>query len=562
MAAELVDDPRLAGLALREAWRRVRRVARAPWLSILPGMGPDRILAVPREFRHGDMATAETIYAGDFHLAGHRVEITDTSPFERRDAPLAWQAELYGFSWLRHLSEMQDALAAENARALVDDFMALPRRRRSPVSTAPEVMARRVISFLTHCPIVMAQGKDEFRGRFLDLIAAEARYLRRIAPEVTDGMPRLLVRIALAYAALCVHAHTHQMKTAAQNVSEELDRQIFPDGGHVSRNPETIVEILSLLLPLRQLFSQRQQPVPRSLLAAIDRMLPALRFFRHGDGALALFNGATSGSQALMLALLRFDETLGEPVSNMRQTGYHRLAQGNCTLIADTGIAPEGALSVDAHAGTLAFELSSGARRLIVNCGAPQKAEAAWRRLARSTAAHSTLTVADHSSSRFARSRLIDRFLGSPLVSGPTKVVAERQEKADGLHLSMAHDGYRANFGLVHERELFLARDGRLVEGWDRLFRSNRPARGRAGNAVAETHVRFHLHPDVEAEIAGSGIRLFAGGEVWWFFADGTPALEESIFFADPRGARRTRQIVLTFGDKQAELHWRLERRM
>ncbi len=561
MAAELVDDPRLAGLALKEAWRRLRRLARAPWISILPGTGPDRILAVPREFQHGEVSRAEAIYAGSFELAGHRIDVTDTSPFELREAPQPWLEELYGFRWLRHLSEAQDALCAENARALVNDFMLLPRRRRAACAALPAVMARRTISFLTHCPIVMAQGDDEFRGRFLDLMAAEARYLRRIAQDVTDGMPRLLVRIALAYAALCLPAHGHQIKTASQHVSDELDRQINADGGHVSRNPEAIIDILSLLLPLRQLFGQRRQPVPRSLLGAIDRMLPALRFFRHADGAIALFNGATSGSQGLMLSLLRFDETLGEPVSHMRQTGYHRLGQGGCIVLADAGATPPGALSVDAHAGTLAFEFSSGARRLIVNCGAPPRADIAWRRLARTTAAHSTVTVADHSSSRFARSGLIDRFLGSPLVSGPTRVKASREDRPEGQLLSMAHDGYRSQFGIVHERELFLARDGRLLEGADKLFRTTRPGRARK-SSQAEAQLRFHLHPDVEAEAAGSGIRLFAGGEVWWFFADCSPVLEDSVFLSDPRGPRRTRQIVVTPGAAQTEVHWRFERRI
>ncbi|KAA0968261.1 heparinase [Aureimonas fodinaquatilis] len=561
MAAELVDDPRLAGLALKEAWRRVRRATRAPWLPLFSGAGPDRILAVPREFHHGDMATAETIYAGCFHLAGHRIEVTARSPFERLDAPLAWQVELYGFSWLRHLSETQDALSAENARALVLDFMNLPRRRRSPASEQPEVMARRIVSFLTHCPIIMAQGDDAFRGRFLDLLASEVRYLRRIAAEVSDGMPRLGVRIALAFSALCLPAHGHQIKLATQNLSSELDRQVHADGGHASRNPELIIEILAQLLPLRQLYAQRSQPVPRVLLAAIDRMLPALRFFRHAEGSFALFNGAGAGDRGLLLALLRFDETLGEPMSHMRQSGYQRLTQNGVVVIADAGTTPQGALSRDAHAGTLAFEFSSGQRRLVVNCGAPQKTEHSWRKLARTTAAHSTLTVADQSSSRFARSGLLDRFLGSPLVSGPSRVPVSREDDAAGQSLSMAHDGYRAAFGLVHERELFLSRDGRLLEGSDRLFKASRPARKRKGEA-GEANLRFHLHPDVEADPAGTGIRLSCGNEVWWFFADSPLALEDSIFFADPRGAKRTKQIVVTFGEAQAEVHWRFERRL
>ena len=55
--------------------------------------------------------------------------------------------------------------------------------------------------------------------------------------------------------------------------------------------------------------------------------------------------------------------------------------------------------------GTLAFEFSVGAQRVIVNCGAPDAGPTAAREAARATAAHSTLVLADRSSSRFASPR-------------------------------------------------------------------------------------------------------------------------------------------------------------
>ena len=72
---------------------------------------------------------------------------------------------------------------------------------------------------------------------------------------------------------------------------KELDRQILPDGGHISRNPEALVELLLDLLPLRQCFVARDRAPPKELTDAIDRIMPMLRFFRIGDGTLARFNG-------------------------------------------------------------------------------------------------------------------------------------------------------------------------------------------------------------------------------------------------------------------------------
>ncbi|MFD2239201.1 heparinase II/III family protein [Aureimonas populi] len=559
IAAELVDDPRLAGLMAKEAWRRARRRLRTSpsllWLVHRRASESDRLMAVPRQIERGDRAVAEAIYGGRFELAGHVALMGATTPFRVSEAPEGWQAELASFEWLRHLAEVEDALASANARAHVGDFYALRRRRRAPVAMRPDIIARRLMALFTHAPLVLAQAEPAFTRRFLERLAGEARLLRRMAPEVTDGLPRLQVRIALAYATLCLPGASAMIRTAGANLAAELDRQIFADGGHACRNPDAIALLLKQLLPLRQLYSARNLAVPRGLFSAIDRMLPALRFFLHADGSQAMFNGAGLVSRSLLAGLLRFDETLGDPVGHMRQSGYQRLAQGGAVLIADAGLAPVATMSGEAHAGTLAFEFSSGRQRFVVNCGPSPRDE--WRRLARATAAHSTVTVGDRSSSRFPRSERLGRFLGGPLVAGPTRVPATRQDGREGQHLTLAHDGYRAGFGLIHERELLLSPDGMLLEGADRLHKA--AGRGvRAGEA--EGALRFHLHPDVVAEQAGKGIRLAGGGEVWWFFADAPVSLEDSIVFSCPDAPRPTAQIVARFEPGRAEINWRFER--
>ena len=104
-------------------------------------------------------------------------------------------------------------------------------------------------------------------------------------------MPRLQAVIALVYASLCMQGQARYIEGSTRQLAEELDRQILPDGGHIGRNPGSLIELLVDLLPLRQAFSSRNIAPPQSLLNAIDRMMPMLRFFRHGDGNFALFNG-------------------------------------------------------------------------------------------------------------------------------------------------------------------------------------------------------------------------------------------------------------------------------
>ena len=97
-----------------------------------------------------------------------------------------------------------------------------------------------------------------------------------------------------------------------------------------------------------------------SLRNARDRMAPMLRFFRHGDGGLALFQGGLESDPRMIAGLLARDEVRGQPFQHARHSGYQRLAAARTIVQMDCGAVPPGAFAHAAHAGFLAFELSSG----------------------------------------------------------------------------------------------------------------------------------------------------------------------------------------------------------
>src|SRR5205807_10352473 len=155
----------------------------------------------------------------------------------------------------------------------------------------------------------------------------------------------------LAYAALCMQAQARMLKSVTRLLNDELARQVLPDGGHASRNPGALIELLLDLLPLRQAFAARNVPPPPALNNAIDRMMPMLRFFRHADGNFALFNGMGPTPGDLVNAVLFLDDARGTPVANATHSGYQRLQAASTLVLADTGPPPPLALSHEAHAG-------------------------------------------------------------------------------------------------------------------------------------------------------------------------------------------------------------------
>ncbi|HXV29738.1 MAG TPA: heparinase II/III family protein, partial [Sinorhizobium sp.] len=374
-----------------------------------------------------------------------------------------------------------------------------------------------------------------------------------------DGEARLRVRMALAMASVSMPASASAIRKASRHLDVELDRQILPDGGHFSRNPRAGLELLLELLPLRQTYVNLGHDVPSRLIPCIDRMYPALRFFRHQGGELALFNGATSVPAHELASVLRYDETAGEPFRSLPHMHYERLSLADTVVIMDTGRAHSVDLSRTAHAGCLSFEMSSGKNRFIINSGAPKFAGERFRQMARATAAHSTVTVNDTSSCRFSKSL----FLGPIMTSGLSRVMVERRDEPGRIEsVRASHDGYLAPFGLIHERDVGILNGGRLIRGRDRLSREDARDPDAADAAIAVA--RFHVHPAIGMrQHSASEIYLSApDGEAWLFACqDGELAIEEDIFFADPSGVRASSQVTVSFAvAAQPEIQWTLTR--
>ena len=209
---------------------------------------------------------------------------------------------------------------------------------------------------------------------------------------------------------------------------------------------------------------------------AIDRMMPMLRFFRHGDGNFALFNGMGTTRSDILSTILAYDDARGTPVANAAHSGYQRLEAGGTVVIMDTGTPPPMPVSQEAHAGCLSFELSAKLNRIVVNCGLPASGRDSWRQVARATSAHSTATFNDVSSCRFIESGPIRRMLqGAPIIGGPRNVEVAREEGEGGaLVLRTSHDGYADNFGVIHRRAIMLSADGSRLDGED-VFSPERP---------------------------------------------------------------------------------------
>lgn len=524
------------------------------------GRVPDRVRVAPPDLRIADPHVAQEIYSSRFPLAGHLVDTGGASPFQPELGQPGWRKALNSFRWLRHLSAAGTDLAAHNARALVADWINIAGKDISGSAWDPGTTAKRVVAWLQHSSLILGGAELPFYRAFLTSLATQIRYVRATAPEMDLGKDRLRARIALAFASLSLPTSAAAIRTAARNLDAELAAQILPDGGHVSRNPLTNLELLADLLPLRQTYVNQAEPPPAGLAPSIDRMMQALRFFRHADGSLARFNGMGMTIHERVNSILRHDDPSTSPLLHAPASGYDRLALGQTIVIVDTGVVPLVEASSSAHAGCLSFEMSSGRSCLIVNCGVDSYGPAEYRSLARATAAHSTATIQNTSQGRFDHPTRLHNIIGAPLLGGARHVTRRRFDGPYAQAISASHDAYAAKFGLTHERELRLGKNGSVLAGTDRFVTV--PTARSAGVAVSVT-IRFHLHPDVSVFRVGNSIGLAGRNDPGWLFeCPGMQTeIEESIFFAGTSGPRGTKQLTIQLSDaRDREIDWRLVR--
>ena len=555
----ITEQIRLISVLTAETARRMRGINRlfSDWRQRFIGKVPERVAMAPQDLWTADPVVAREIYSGEFNLASKTVFTGAQNPFAVVPPSEYWSRELHEFRWLRHLDAANNGISGSNAKALVEEWIITCGRHNTGIAWRAEIAAVRLISWLCHCPAILVDADREFHTVFLKSIGRHVSYLRAAQSNVTDGMPRLLVHIALAQAALCVVGLAALNRTAHQALDRELERQVFDDGVHCQRNPEDLAKLLAELMPLRQSHLSAGRQPSAVLIGTIDRVFPAIRFFRHGDGSLALFNGCSVTRRDLVSTVMRYDEALGEPASAAVHGGFQRIDQGGSVLLMDVGRPVAGQLSDKAHAGCLSFEFSRPDARLVINCGQQEYPSTEIRNLARSTAAHSTACVNDTSSSRFQAPSAFARYLGAQIVSGVSKVSCRRSQDDNRTMIEAVHNGYEAPFGLRHRRTIEMADDGTVLDGLDHLTYLY-PKPGRSDQVC----IRFHLHPDVKAVKAGGVIlATMRNSEVWKFSCTQVePQIEDSIFFACSSGMRLTQQITLSYTASDAgEISWRFD---
>lgn len=519
----------------------VSRLARGSLLSRLKGSKqPLKLVAVPRDHVHGDRTRGDALLTGRFAVGSETLPLKDLDFFEV-GATGALAEQLQGFSWLRDLAAAASReKGARLAEAVVGRWL-LAHGTKIDEAWAPPLWGERILFWTAYAPYILSSSDGRYRSALLNTLARGARHLDASADKAAAGLDRVTAWCGVIAAGLLLQGGVPRVARGEAGLARALASAQFEDGGLISRSPFEQMLLVDRFGLLRACYLAAKQTIPDGIEAAAQASLAALHGVMMGDGALSSWQGCGPSEPARMAALIDGCGLRARPLRQARGWGYQRMSALGTVLVLDAAPPPPQKIAEQGSASTLAFELSDGAQRLVVNCGGPgtlptDLPDELIQGL-RTTAAHSTLTLSDTNSTNI----LANGSLGK----GVEDVTIDRSEDNDASRLEASHDGYVRAFGLVHKRSLMLGNDGKELRGADQLI-----AKGRKKIREAAPYaVRFHLAPGVEATITadGMGAILRSKGAPPWNFRcrGGNLAVEESLWI-DGRGRpNHTSQLVI-----------------
>lgn len=538
------------GLSLAERMNEVfQRIAwRTPLHGLrLSGRYPLKLITVADDPFLGDAARGNALMKGMLVFRGER-RAADLIDLAKPDFSPAFADHLHGFAWLRDLSTVAPrAQAAPVAEALMRLWLATHAAKVTDPAWRADLWGRRILMWVAHAPLILSSTDLVYRSSVLHALARGARHLERTADKVPAGPPRVAAWAGVIAAGLMIPGGEARRAFGEGGMARALDASITGDGGTLGRSPVGQLDALMLLVQLRAVYAARRIEMPGRIEEAVQRLVPALLGVTHGDRGLASWQGGAPLSGDVVDAVVAASGVRTRPLRQAREWGYQRLSAQATALILDAAPPPAARAGSGGCASTLAFELSDGAHRLVVNCGGGAMASAqlppALGQALRTTAAHSTLVLGDSNSTAILS--------GGGLGRGVGEVELARAETENLSRIEASHDGYVRRFGFAHRRTIALGGDGRDVRGEDSLIPSGRKRVG----AATPFAIRFHLAPTVEAALTAdrqAAVLRLPGNLLWQFRCKGAPlAIEESIWI-DADGRPHPSEQLVIGGDAPA----------
>lgn len=527
---------RLANRFYRLTWRTPLHALR------LRGRYPLKLLTVPDDPLTGDADRGRLLIAGQFSFRTERLNVASCNFSDPALSP-SFQEYLHSFGWLRDLAAAGTrAETAPIAEGVTRLWLETYAETVTDTAWRGDILGRRILHWASHSPLILSSTDIVYRSAVLNAFARGARHLDRIADRTPAGVRRVMAWSGIAASGLLMPGGEPRRAFGEAGLETAISSAFSSDGGTLCRAPQNLIDIIETLSMLQSVYDARRLSAPIILAQTLNSAIPALLGVTMGDGALGCWQGSGAILKSEVDAVIAASGVRSRPLRHARDWGYQRLQAGQSVLVMDAAPPPVSRVGQGGCASTLAFELSDGPHRMVVNCGGARVGgvtiSPSLGNGLRTTAAHSTLTLADSNSTAIHS----DGSLGK----GVREVELDRKESESGSRIEAEHDGYGRRFGLIHRRSLTMTPDGREIRCDDSLV----PTPTRRKRAVAAFAIRFHLGTEIEPSPTADGLGALlriSHGALWQFRCNGgSLSIDDSIWVDGDGRIHPTRQLVVS----------------
>lgn len=519
----------------------------APRSVLVQSMRQQRNIAAP--WPQATPPQASKLLKRRFDFAGCNVEMPARILWHVTYANDAWHREFFGFRWIHELAVTNNQKAASSyIREFVNGFI-LHEREAYGVAQDPDVVGARLALWLQYRAFMLKGSSRSFRKRLGRSVIRHALSLSRSCAHENNNKSGFFAVLGLMSACVLISDMRFLMPIAQKRLRELLATEILPDGCHASLSPEGHMDVLRVLIDIRFLLTA-DSDLYHEVVKTITAMGRVLTFFCHGDGRLCLFNDSLMGDAGMISAVRQLASASDKYDDWLPDGGFLRLEQQRTRVImaVTTQDIARGELWSESR---LAFELSEGSERIIVNCGAYRGSDANWQKACVLPHVYSGLMFEP------TQNQAMQLLTHEPILSTESNVGEGEDISKDkavrgnikchagtsGLFAEASHAYQVENIVFSHRRHLHLSRKGDVLSGRDIIV-----IQGEELPELAPV-IRFHLHPDIRCHrMKGGVVELKSvSGKGWHFSATSGVELSvsESVYLGYYGKPQKTLQIVL-----------------
>ena len=416
-----------------------------------------------------------------------------------------------------------------------------------------DILSKRVIAWISNSKITYENSNESYKEKFDSLIQKQINHLINEINRSKWVDDKMIGCAAIILGGLAYNEKDKFLDCGLNLLKKIIKFSFDKEGFPKSRNIRQLNFYLKYFILIREWLKESQNEIPEYLNEIIFHLGQAYFLIHKNIDETFLFNGNQVSKNPDFENYLK---RLGYNFKNENNEvgGYILLKNKKFAFAMDLGSTPDKKFSDDYQSGALSFEIIRNNKKLICNSGYFQNYKHQLNNISKTTACHSTLSIANHSSVQFVKQPDSPSKISTGLKIFNKKIISENNYWS----ASASHDGYNKRFGIIHERKIDFLHDAEKFIGVDKIFKKKK-------FKSVNFEIRFHLDPEskIMKTQDGKAIYIDLNNEGWKFICKEYKIdVETGLFFGLKNNFTENQNIVISgmVQNEEQKISWELKK--